>query len=96
MVLENEYLRYVIGEDGAVKSFLDKVGNKEYLSAEGGHTLMTITRAGKTFKSTSVSWDRTREEMTVGFGESGVTAHFAVRPKPHYITFDSRTWRVRV
>ncbi|MBM4085468.1 MAG: hypothetical protein FJ272_11815, partial [Planctomycetes bacterium] len=88
MTLENEYVRYVVGADGQSASFFDKAEQKERLSAEGSRAWMSVTKDGKTHSSASVSYDGKAGELTVGFGDSGVTARFKVKTKPRHFTFE--------
>ena len=96
VTFENEYVACVVGEDGKVRSFSDKSQNKEYVPTGLVRAMMTVSQVshgaprdgGKPHNSSSVTFRKDTGEMTVGFEDSGVTARFQVRTRPHYLTFE--------
>ena len=83
IILENEFVRYVIGPDGRNVSFTDKLGHGEQLITTHPGYLMTYRHAGKTFIPRQCT--KNGETVMVEFENTRVTLE--VTSRPHHFTF---------
>jgi hypothetical protein len=83
-VLENEYVRYVIGADGLNLHFAAGRTHKDY--CVHGVPFARVTKAGKTYDASAVSSRNGRIE--VEFGVSGIRAAIGATVKKHCFTLE--------
>ena len=86
IVLENDYVRYVIGTDGRDLNFVDKQTGTDYCAKKPGHNFARLKKAGKSHVPSAVSYAQGR--ITLEFGDAGVTAVIKVTAKKHYFVFE--------
>jgi len=86
VLLQTEYLVYVIGKDGINQAFRDRRTDRSYLDpGDPGH-FMSVQKDGKWIGSTAV--ELTRGFLFVTFGDSGIWAKVHVRSFPSYLTLE--------
>lgn len=76
IVLENDCVRWVIGDDGKTVSFVDKQTGNEYLDKEKVPPVASVRKGGMTFRATKASYADGR--IVFEFGEAGARAEVAV------------------
>ncbi len=86
IVLENEYVKYLIGADGRNLSFVDKRTGKDYCAKEPAHYCVQLKKGGKNYPPSALSY--ADGQITARFGESAVTAVIKVIVKKHYFVFE--------
>ncbi len=86
MVLENDYLRYVLNTDGRNMGFTSKATGADYCKQDSAGRFAAIVLNGKTHEATALSYDAGRIAAT--FGDSGVRVVFAVRAEPGYLEIE--------
>ncbi len=83
ILLENDYVRYVIGRDGTNVAFMDKATGSD-LCTRG--PFATVMRAGKALTSSSASYENGC--LTLGFQAPDVRVILAVRVHSRYIALE--------
>jgi hypothetical protein len=83
--IETDALRYAVAADGHNAHFIDKAAKTDYC-AQPGTPFALIHKAGKEYASTSVV--ATGGKVTVGFGDSGVSAVLRVTAAQRYLTVE--------
>ena len=86
IVLENQYVKYVIAADGANADFIDKQSGRDYGERQPATKFARLKKSGKQFGASRVAYAEDR--LQVEFGESGVTAVIGVGVEPRYFTFE--------
>ncbi len=81
VTIENDLVRIVLGEDGRCKSLVEKATGRDWLRPSPGH-FFYIKKEGKTFAGTKLARDG--DELTVQFGDSGVSARYSLTVRPRY------------
>jgi len=84
VTLESSLARYVISVDGRTVGFQDRRTGKEYCA--GSLPFATARRGKVHFRSTRCTHKSGR--LTVGFGDSGITAVFQAKAKGRYFVFE--------
>jgi len=79
IVLENDLVRYTIGQNGQNISFFDKKANREQLILAQPGYFLTIRQAGRTFVPQQCL--RENDTLTVQFEQSRVILQMAIRPR---------------
>ncbi len=82
--IQSDYLRVVISPDARVTGFVDKKTGTNYVSEPV--PLATIKRGGRDYAAASASCSDDR--LTLGFGDSGVSALLGVKAEQHYLTLE--------
>ena len=86
ITLETDLLRLGIAADGRTVSFTDKASGKDYCPKEPRQAFAAIRRQGKTHDATACTL--ADGQLTVKFGDSGVTAVLKATAKKHYLVFE--------
>ncbi|MBM3334748.1 hypothetical protein FJY63_08810, partial [Candidatus Sumerlaeota bacterium] len=86
VVLENDYVKYVIGGDGKNISFLAKHTGMDYTGAPPGRPFVTIKKAGREYQPTSCSFDEGR--IILRFQPPGVAVVIKYLARKHYFVFE--------
>jgi len=84
--IENEYVRYVIGSDGTNLHFIDKRTDTDYCVQEPKSSFARVKQSGKEFNASEATI--TEGQITVCFGESGVSAVIEVTEREHYFVLE--------
>jgi len=84
--IENEYVRYVIADDGTNLHFVDKRTRTDYCAQEPRTSFAWVKKAGQEVNASAASYADGR--ITVSFGESGVNAVIGVTAKKHYFVLE--------
>ncbi len=82
IVLENDYVRYSIGEDGQNRSFVDKSTGVDYCASVPANPCAQVRKDGREYNASSASRDGDRIEIR--FGDSGVELSLRVDIHDHY------------
>lgn len=85
MVIESEHLRYAVGNDANIVSFVDRATGTDY-RASGAAACARVCKAGREYPARAASWNAGR--LTLGFGDAGVTAVLKVTASKHAITLE--------
>jgi hypothetical protein len=89
VVVENQYLKFVIGADGSNSAFIDKQSGTDYCDHKGATKFARLRKGGKQYDATQVSF--TDQRLSVKFGESGVTVVMKVAVEPRHFIFETLT-----
>jgi len=81
---ENDYLMYVIGSDGGNLHFMDRRTGKEYCNS--GTACAQVKMAGQYHDASSASYSD--GQMSLRFGDSGVSAAIGVTAEKHYLVLE--------
>jgi hypothetical protein len=86
VVLENDYVRYVVGADGRNLGFLDKGTGKQRLAPRADRPFMTLKKGASQYHSSACTYaDGT---IVVAFPPAGLTARVKVASKRRYFVFE--------
>jgi hypothetical protein len=86
ITLENRFVRYVIGRDGANLSFAGKHTGIDYLAGRPPSRCAQMKKDGRTYDASSVSFSDGR--LRVDFGAAGLSAVIRVETRSHYFVFE--------
>ena len=78
---ENDYLLYVIGDDGKNFHFIDKKSGIDYYSQNPSTACAKIKIDGQYIEASSASYSDSR--LTLNFGETQFNAVLSVKIKKH-------------
>ncbi|MEK7399642.1 MAG: hypothetical protein AAB116_22090 [Candidatus Poribacteria bacterium] len=84
--IENDYLLYVIGDDGKNLHFIDKKSGIDYCSQNPSTACTKIKIDGQYIEASSASYSDGK--LTLSFGETQFNAVISVKSKKHYLIFD--------
>jgi hypothetical protein len=85
--IENRYVKWVVGEDGAIAAFIDKQSGADYALHQEGARFARVAKAGKVYASTQVAL--ADGKLSIRFGESGITAVLGVATRERYFTLET-------
>ncbi|MDO8589073.1 MAG: hypothetical protein Q7T82_18755 [Armatimonadota bacterium] len=85
-VLENDYARYVVGQDGASLHLIDKSSGKDYCDRQRSPAFASVKQAGRICAATSVS--SADGKVTVEFGDAGARAVLMATAKKGYFILE--------
>ncbi|WP_423129391.1 hypothetical protein [Gaoshiqia sp. Z1-71] len=83
-VIENARFRYEIAANGNNLHFIDKMSGIDYLDADRVSSCAFVTKAGREYPVSAVSFDGNQLELT--FAGAGVFARIRVKGEENYIT----------
>ena len=86
IVLENEFIRYVIGLDGRNLAFVGKQSGKDYLAPAGKRPVLTVKKGGADHAPTACRY--AGGKLTVEFAKPAITAVLKVACKPRYLVLE--------
>lgn len=86
VVIGNVNFKYEIAADGSNLHFIDKVSGVDYLSAKPGSRCAYVTKAGKKYPVSAVTFRGNLLKLT--FGEAGVVAGIRVKSEENYIILE--------
>ncbi len=86
LVLETQYLTYVIGPDGANLKYIDRITGQNHCVSTPVSYFATINKQGAQYPGTVVAYEAGRIELV--FGASGTTAVIAVEQRKQYLIFE--------
>ncbi len=86
IVLQNEYVTYIIGADGKNLSFLDKRSGKEYCAQKGQRAFVTLKKGDTWYEPTTCTFSGGK--ITVQFEKADITAVLKAACKKHYFVFE--------
>jgi hypothetical protein len=86
MVLENDFVKYVIGADGRNRSFIDKRTGRDYCRRDLATAFLCLKKNGKTYVPSRCS--PSGHQITTEFSEPGATVTCRVRVQPRYFTIE--------
>jgi hypothetical protein len=91
--IENEHARYVINANGTNRHFIDKRTGVDYYAPEPGTSFARVKKLGQAFNASTATY--ANNQITVHFGESGVSTVVGVAVKADYICVGSPVYRRR-
>jgi len=83
---ENEYVRYVIGEDARNLHFIDKGTGTDYAARQPTCACAQVTRGGTVYYACSASYVDGR--LAVEFGDSGICAEIKAETENGHFVFE--------
>ncbi|MCL5019895.1 MAG: hypothetical protein M1426_05470 [Patescibacteria group bacterium] len=86
IIFESNHLKYIIGNDGTNKAFIDKKTGVDYLTKGHSISFMSVEKDGKTYPASSVQYSGGM--LRVQFKNSTVAAEVKVESKEKYLTFE--------
>ncbi len=84
--IENEYVRYVIADDGTNLHFIDKRTDTDYCAKEPKSSFARVKKAGQEVNASAASYADGR--IIAHFGESGVSAVIGITAKERYFVLE--------
>lgn len=85
-VLENDFVKWVVADDGLNQSFIDKTTGKDYLKKEVASKFAVVKKADKYYQASKVS--QANGKIAIDFENCGVSAVFKVESKKNYSTIE--------
>ena len=85
IVLENDYVRWVIGADGRNLGLVDKATGKDYRAAAAA-PMFSVVRGGQNLLPGSVRLSN--DILTVAYPDDGIEVQMKVVTREHYFTFE--------
>jgi len=86
VVIETQYLKYVIAKDGTNLSFIDKQTNIDHCVSTPMSKFAILTKQDRKYEVSALAYDNGK--MTLTFGQAGINAVIDVGIKKKYITFE--------
>lgn len=86
IICESNYLKYIIGNDGTNKAFIDKKTGVDYLAKIQSISFMSIEKDGRKYPASSVRYSEGM--LRVQFKNSTISAEVKVESKEKYLTFE--------
>ena len=86
VVLENEWLKYVVGEDGRNLHFIDKRTGTDHLDGSVPSPCALVRAGGHACEASTVT--QGEGTLNIGFGASGVRIVLRVTVRPAYLVFE--------
>jgi hypothetical protein len=86
VVLENDFVRYVIGANGRNQSFIDKRTGRDYFQKNVASTFLSLRKNGKTYLPSHCS--RSGNEIATEFHDADTTVTCQVVVQPRYFTLE--------
>ena len=86
ITLENQFVKYVIGRDGANLSFAGKQTGIDYLAGRQPSRCAQMKKDGRTYDASGVSFSDGR--LRIDFGAAGMSAVIRVETRSHYFVFE--------
>ncbi|MCL5006460.1 MAG: hypothetical protein M1404_07970 [Acidobacteria bacterium] len=86
VAIETDYVRYVIGPAGQNLHFIDRQSGKDYCLQDSGLSFARVKINGRDYQASKVS--SAGGQLTVHFGESGVSALLKVTARKHDFVFE--------
>jgi len=85
-VIENDYLRYVIAENGENLHFIDKGTGADYCVRDPASPCAFVRKAGKEHPASAASYADGR--LALRFGDSGLSAVLKAKSEKHYLVLE--------
>jgi hypothetical protein len=85
-LLENQYLKYVVGPDARSLQFLDQQTGGDHCSAGGRAAMARIQKAGRQYDATSAR--NNQGQLMLRFGDSGVQAVLKTIVHPRHLVLE--------
>ncbi len=85
LVVENDLVRWTIGDNGQNKSLIEKSTGQQLLATPGGH-MFAVRKGNQTFEGTVARSEG--ERVQVVFGESGIKAEYRIIARPRYFVVE--------
>ncbi len=86
IVLENEYVTYVISPDGKNLGFVDKHTGKDYCVQKGQRAFVRLKKGDAWYEPTACTF--ADGKITVQFQKAGITVVLKATYKKHYLVFE--------
>ena len=86
VVLENDYVRYVLQSDGRILGFVDKQTGKDYCAASGQRAVMVLKLGTTSYLPSACRY--ADGKLTVQFEEAHVTVVAKVTCENHYLVLE--------
>ena len=86
IVLDNDYIRYVLQSDGRILGFVDKQTGKDYCAASGQRAVMVLKLGTTSYLPSACRY--ADGKLTVQFEEAHVTVVAKVTCKNHYLVLE--------
>ncbi len=87
ITFENDYVRYVISEDGRNLHFMDRRTGEDFCHQDSVPTCASVQKNGQTYGAKAISFDG--KTLTIDFGPADVSAAIQVTQCERYFLFSS-------
>lgn len=88
VVLQNEFLRFIMSADGKSSSLIDVARAVDFLVKEPAIPPLSVIQGGKSHPCTALFYDRDASTLRADFLDPGVTVILKVQVRPHYMTLE--------